>query len=70
VGRLGLSIWWRGKFFWRCFMMTTAIALAMAMAMAMAISVSASFASSPDYQKSPLRTRRTPSARCMAEHDV
>jgi hypothetical protein len=29
-----------------------------------------SFANSSDFQKSPLRTRRAPSARCMAEHNV
>jgi hypothetical protein len=34
------------------------------------ISVGRSFANSSDFQKSPLRTRRTPSARCMAEHNV
>jgi hypothetical protein len=33
-------------------------------------SVSASFANSSDFQKSPLRTRRTPSAQCMAEHNA
>jgi hypothetical protein len=32
--------------------------------------VGRSFANSSDFQKSPLRTRRTPSARCMAEHNV
>jgi hypothetical protein len=37
---------------------------------AAANSVGRSFANSSDFQKSPLRTRRTPSARCMAEHNV
>jgi hypothetical protein len=33
-------------------------------------SVGRSFANSSDFQKSPLRTHRTPSARCMTGHNV